>query len=102
MDLTAFARENEHGYREASSLEGPPLAPMPAYVQSDADALRWYAAAAIATIASRQLEPDGIADPRFVWLGARALYNDRTIPTGDADPGILAQLAEFFGDGGHA
>ena len=66
-------------------MEGPQFAPIPGYVQTDAQRDRWYVCASIVTEMSAALEPSGEPDPRFVWTGTRALYRS-DIPTGDPDP----------------
>lgn len=77
------AVENEHGYIAHGSFDGPELAPYPPYVQTASDTKRWDAAYGIAEGLSRQFEPDGEPDPVWVWNTTRALYHDRSIPTGD-------------------
>lgn len=78
------ATENEHGYVEGSSLDGPPLAPYPPYVQTEAQRHRWDVAYEIAASASALYEADGRPDSRVTWYGTRALYNSDT-PTGESD-----------------
>jgi 2'-5' RNA ligase len=76
------AVENEQGYVLHGSMDGPELAPYPPYVQTEEDTARWDAAYGIAEGLSRMFEQDGQADPKWVWYTTRALYNDRSIPTG--------------------
>jgi len=52
-------------------------------VQTASDHRRLDAAYGIAEGLSRQLELDGQPDARWVWYAARALYHDRSVPTGD-------------------
>jgi 2'-5' RNA ligase len=84
-------RDNEHGYVTHGSLDGPPLAPYPPWVQTAADTRRWDLAYGIAEGLSRMFEKTGEPDARWVWYTTRALYHDRTIPTGD---GSLVEAAD--------
>lgn len=73
--------ETDNGYVLGSSHDGPLHAPIPPYVQTPEGRDRWTVCAGIVTRLSELLEPSGRADPRFVWVGTRALYNS-DIPTG--------------------
>lgn len=79
------AVENEQGYLQHGSMDGPELAPYPPYVQTESDTRRWDAAYGIAEGLSRLFEESGEADARWVWYTTRALYNERSIATGDGD-----------------
>lgn len=86
------AVENEQGYVQHGSMDGPELAPYPPYVQTESDTRRWDAAYGIAEGLSRLFEESGEPDARWVWYTTRALYNDSSTPTGDGDEIQEAEL----------
>lgn len=73
-----------------------PLAPLPPWLQSPEDELRWKVCAALSIFVSAQMEPDGRPDSRFVWFSVRALYHDARFPTGEAEPQALEELDKFL------
>lgn len=88
--------ENEHGYVEGGSMDGPRLAPYPGYVQTVEERRRWDAAYGIAEGVSAMYERDGDPDPRFTWLATRALYQSE-LPTADGDLAEAARELEAYG-----
>jgi hypothetical protein len=84
----------DNGYLHLSSHDGPEFAPYPGYIQTPEQRERWDICAAIMSTMSSQHEPTGRPDPRFVWVGTRALYNTDA-PMGEATPETTTALAEL-------
>jgi hypothetical protein len=91
MERTPLA-DNEHGYVEGSSMDGPYLAPYPGWISTAEARRRWDVCFALASSVSARYEPDGVPDARWTWLATRALhYSD--FPTGEADAETFAAVA---------
>jgi hypothetical protein len=63
----------------------------PPYVATDADRRRWSLCHQIATTMSEVCEPDGRADPRFVWYTERQLWAS-DLPTDDDEVHLPSEL----------
>jgi hypothetical protein len=68
--------------------------PYPAYVVGAPARERWNLAWAICAELSAALEPDGVPDFRFCWVGCRALFFSDE-PTGPRDPATPERLREL-------
>jgi hypothetical protein len=76
------------------SFEWLAFASYPVYIRTPGQRERWDVCAGIVSTMSSWLEPSGRPDPRFVWVGTRALYKSDT-PTGEATPETTAALADL-------